>query len=127
MAARHRADGTEDGTELTFSAEGGTHGTGFSRHDPPPEDAIQFSREIWMQVPPQTVQVLVTEDAAWEHLDGSRCPDGLDVPHGEWTEVSIPFTCAQDRQIRHAACCPFWLDEIPVSSAGFPPGDTPAT
>ena len=118
MAARHRADGTEEGTALTFSAEGGTHGTGFPRHDPPPEGAIQFSRDMWMQVSPQTVSVLVTEDAAWEHLDGSRCPDGLDVPAGEWTEVSIPFTCAHGREIRHVTGGPFWLDKIPVSDSG---------
>jgi len=95
-------------------AEGSTSGTSFPSATPPPEDAIQFTRDVWMQTPPRQVQVYVTEKARWEHLDGSPCPAGLNVPLSEWAQVSIPLLCADDRQIRLRDGGPFWLDEVPV-------------
>ena len=107
---------TSGGTTLSCNFEGGTAGTGFPAPKTAPQGAVQFTREIWMDVPPQPVMVYVTEAGKREHLDGSPCPGGLDMPLGEWTQVMIPFRCAEGRAIRHKTGAPFWLDDLPLSA-----------
>jgi hypothetical protein len=85
----------------------------------PPADAIQFGRDVWMQVPPQRVLAYFVMQPAWEHLDGSPCPAGLDVPLGEWAAVDIPLRCADGRQVRaKPGSSPFWVDGISGRPAG---------
>lgn len=111
-------EGGAHGTQITTGGAGLSYGPpavhgAFSRKSTPPEGAIQFSRDIWMDVPPQQVSVYVIDGGRWEHLDGSPCPAGLNVPSREWVQVMIPLRCADGQEIRHAAGEPFWLADLP--------------